>query len=314
MSVRAVAVTGAWSYSGRWVAAELLARGFRVVSLTSRPVPDADPHRGLVEHRPYNFAPGGLARTLEDVDVLACGYWSRHEHRPIGHRGPWTSHALAVRRSRLLVEAAVRAGVRRLVWTSVANPGLDPDLSFYVGKAHVEGFVRQSGLPYAILRPPALFGPGALLVQNVVWAARHLPVVPIPDTGPVHVRPIHVEDYARAVADAVQSDLTYVQDAAGPDRVELVSLLHFAVLLVGGRLRPVRLSVPACVRVYRWASAVLRETVLSADEVVALSRNRLDSVEPPVGRIPLRIWLRDHVDSQGLRLFREPVRWNPRDR
>ena len=308
MSAHTVAVTGAWSYSGRRIAARLLRAGYRVVSLTSRPVPDPDPHAGAVVRIPYDFAPGALERSLRGVDVLACGYWARHDRAPVGHRGPWTSHALAVERSARLVDAALAAGVCRLVWTSIANPGLDPDLSYYAGKAAVERLVVRSGLPHAILRPACFFGPGGILIENVAWAARRLPWFPIPAGPPYCIRPIHVDDYARAVVEAVGAADTFVRDATGPDRIEFGELVDYLVSLTGGRARVVRLPLPACVAAYGLASRVLRETVLTADELKGLSRNRLDSTEPPLGSIGLRAWLEDNASTLGTRFVREPRR------
>ena len=127
-----VVVTGAWSYSGVPIARALLTAGYEVVSLTGRSVPDPDPHRGRVPAVPYGrFSVPELARLLDGAEALHCGYWTRHDRAPVGHRGPWTSHVQAVHHSARLVEAARLAGVCRLVWTSIANPGLDPDLSYY---------------------------------------------------------------------------------------------------------------------------------------------------------------------------------------
>ena len=308
VSKRTVAVSGAWSYSGRDVAARLLRAGYTVVSLTNRPVPDPDPHAGAVARIPYDFAPGALERSLDGVEVLACAYWTRHDRAPVGHQGPWTSHALAVERSARIIDAAVRAGVSRLVWTSIANPGLDPDLSYYAGKAAVERLVEGSGLPHAILRPACFFGPGGILIENVAWAARHLPCVPIPAGPRYRIRPIHIDDYARAVVDAVGATGTFVRDATGPDRIEFGELVDYLASLTGGRARVVRLPIPACAVLYRLASGVMRETILTTDELKGLARNRLDSVEEPVGRIGLRAWLQDNVSMIGSRFLREPRR------
>ena len=308
MSELVVAVSGAWSYSGRLVAAGLLHAGYRVVSLTNRPVPDPDPHGGAVGRIRYDFRPGVLERSLQGVDVLACAYWTRHDSPPVGHRGPWTSHALAVERSARLIDAAVAAGVSRLVWTSIANPGLDPDLSYYAGKAQVEDLVKRSGLPYAILRPACFFGPGGILIENVAWAARRLPCFPIPSGPRYGIRPIHVDDYARAVVRAVGLTRSFVRDATGPDRIEFGELVDYLVSLTGGRARVVRLPLPVCAVLYRVASAVVGETILTADELKGLCRNRLDSVAEPFGGIGLRAWLRHNVSMIGSRFLREPRR------
>ena len=308
VSESTVAVSGAWSYSGRRVAARLLRAGYKVVSLTNRPVPDPDPHAGAVGRITYDFSPGTLERSLEGIDVLACAYWTRHDRAPVGHRGPWTSHALAVECSGRLIDAAVAAGVSRLVWTSIANPGLDPDLSYYAGKAAVERLVERSGLPHAILRPACFFGPGGILIENVAWAARRLPCFPIPAGPRYHIRPIHVDDYARTVVAAVGSTGTFVRDATGRDRVEFGEFVRYLATLTAGRARVVRLPISACAVLYRVASSGMRETILTSDELKGLARNRLDSVEEPIGRIGLRAWLCEHVSTIGLRFLREPRR------
>ena len=286
----------------------MLRAGYTVISLTNRPVPDPDPYAGAVRRISYDFAPGALERSLEGVDVLACAYWTRHDRPPVGHRGSWTSHGLAVERSARIIDAAVRAGVSRLVWTSIANPGLDPDLSYYAGKAAVECLVVGSGLPHAILRPACFFGPGGILIENVAWAARRLPFFPIPAGPRYHIRPVHVDDYAGAVVEAVGATGTCVRDATGPDRVEFGELVEYLVSLTGGRARVVRLPISTCAALYRVASGVMRETILTSEELKGLSRNRLDSADAPRGRISLRAWLRDNVSTIGSRFLREPRR------
>ena len=129
------------------------------------------------------------------------------------------------------------------------------DLSYYAGKAAVERLVEGSGLPHAILRPACFFGPGGILIENVAWAARHLPCVPIPAGPRYRIRPIHVDDYARAVVDAVGATGTFVRDATGPDRIEFGELVDYLASLTGGRARVVRPAdsclrgaLPSCLR------------------------------------------------------------------
>ena len=309
MSALRVMITGAWSYSGRYVARRLLDRGDTVVSLTNHPAPDLDLFQGQVRAVPFDFTPGRLAAHLADVDVLACAYWTRHNQPPVGHRGPWLSHAAAAHRSAALIREAKTAGVRRLVWTSIANPGLDADLSYYQGKAQVEEAVKRSGLPYGILRPACFFGPGSILLENVAWAVRHLPVFPLPAAAaPFHVRPIHVEDYAVLVAAAVHAPESFVRDAAGPDRMEFAALVRHLGAVLGRRTRPVALPLPVCHLLYAAASRALGETILTRDELQGLARNRLDSLEAPAGTTSLRAYIAAHAQTLGRRFLREPRR------
>ncbi len=309
-----VALTGVWSYSGQPIAAALLEAGHEVLSLTNRHPPADDPFGGRVRAIPYGrFSIAKLYQSLQGCKALHSGYWVRHDKAPIGHRGPWTSHAQAVDHSAALIEAASIAGVRRLVWTSIANPGLDPDLSYYQGKAEVERLVRESGIPYAILRPACFFGRGDedILIQNVAWAARRLPWFPIPSGPPYWIRPIHVDDFAALVVEAISSDDSWTRDAAGPDRIEFGAFIDLVARLTAGRGRAVRLPLTVCRALYAVASRAFGETILTSDELRGLARNRLDSTRPVIGTTSLIAWLEERAVQVGLRFAREPQRSGP---
>ncbi|MCY4506649.1 MAG: NAD(P)H-binding protein, partial [Acidobacteria bacterium] len=133
------AVTGAWSFSGRHIAGRLLANGWGVRSISNRsPDPRADPYNGRVRRIRYTHDTGRLAAALTGCQVLVSNFWTRHDRPPVGHRGPWLSHLQAVDQSAVLIEAARQAGFERLVWTSITNPGRDPDPSYFTGKAVAE--------------------------------------------------------------------------------------------------------------------------------------------------------------------------------
>src|SRR3979411_2406442 len=162
-------VTGAFSYSGRFVAAQLLERGRGVRTLTNHPKPD-DPLAPRIQTYPLNFAdPDGRGSVLKGADTLYNPYWVRAPHGSL-------THTVAVDNTKRLIDAARRAGVRRGVHTSIANPAAST-LSYYRGKAELEDAVRSSGLSYAIVRPTLLFGEGAVLLNNIPWLLRRLPAV-----------------------------------------------------------------------------------------------------------------------------------------
>src|SRR5580658_4476354 len=145
------AVTGAFGYSGRYIAARLLEQGRTVVTLTNS-VNRTNPFGGRVRAAPLSFGePDKLAAALSGVDVLYNTYWVRFNHRMF-------SHAQAVDHTRVLFDAARRAGVRRVVHVSITNPAEDSPLEYFAGKARLERALRESGLSYAILRPTVLFG------------------------------------------------------------------------------------------------------------------------------------------------------------
>ena len=162
------AVTGAFGYSGRYLAARLLEQGRTVITLTNS-VKRENPFGGHVRAFPLSFTePGRLAAALAGVDVLYNTYWVRFNHRTF-------THAQAVANTLVLFEAARRAGVRRVVHVSITNPSEDSPLEYFSGKARLERALVESGLAYAILRPTVLFGREDILINNIAWALRRFP-------------------------------------------------------------------------------------------------------------------------------------------
>ena len=162
-------VTGAFGYSGKYIAARLLDAGHDVHTLTNSPDRE-NPFGGKVRATPFNFdSPQRMVEVLRGADVLYNTYWVRFNHGDF-------SHSLAVNNTLKLFSAAKEAGVRRVVHVSIANPSEQSDLEYFRGKARLERELIESGLSYCILRPTVLFGKEDILVNNIAWTLRRLPV------------------------------------------------------------------------------------------------------------------------------------------
>ena len=161
-------VTGAFGYSGQYIARRLLAAGHRVRTLT-RSVERENPLRARVEVRGLDFDdPGKLAESLRGAEVLYNTYWVRFNHRTFTFRD-------ALRNTQALFGAAQAAGVRRVVHVSITNPDLaerPSRLEYFRYKGVLEKNLVDSGLSYAILRPAVLFGMEDILVNNMAWILR----------------------------------------------------------------------------------------------------------------------------------------------
>jgi uncharacterized protein YbjT (DUF2867 family) len=176
-------VTGAFSYSGSAIARDLLAAGRAVRTVTGHP------GRALsgtpFEVRPLDFAdPAGLTASLRGAGTLYNTYWVRFPRGPVDHQ-------TAVANSRTLFDAARDARVRRIVHVSITHPGAASTYSYFRGKAEVESILGEAGVSYAILRPAILFGGEGVLINNIAWLLRRLPVFAVGGTGAYRIRPIH---------------------------------------------------------------------------------------------------------------------------
>ena len=292
-------VTGAFSYTGRHIAEALLSRGRAVRTLTRRPAP-SHPLAAPVEVTPLVFD-DSLVESLRGADTLYNTYWIRFE------RGPAT-FARAVENTAKLVEAAQRAGVRRVVHISVANPDPSSPFPYFRGKAKTEEIVLHSGLSYAIVRPTLVFGPGDILVSNIAWGLRHVPLFLIAGDGGYEVQPVSVSDTASLCVEAGARDDDAVLDAAGPGRWSFEELVRLVARAVGSRAWITHSPTTIALAAGRIAGLTLRDVVLTRDELEALMAGLLVSHEPPRCTERFDVWVRANAPALGRRYTSELAR------
>lgn len=293
MSSRLHTITGAFGYSGQSIARVLLDRGEAVRNVTGHPC-RSDPFGGRVETRRLDFGDAdALRRALEGTTVLYDTWWVRFAH---GDR----SHARAVASLEALFAAARDVGVERVVHVSITNPSLDSPLPYFSGKARVEEALRASGLSYAILRPAVFFGGRDVLLNNIAWLLRRLPVFGLVGGG-YGLRPIHVEDFAAlAVAEGERRE-DVIRDAVGPDAFTFEELVRRIARAVGSRARIVRVAPWALAAASAVTGWIVGDVPLTRDEIAGLTGGLLESPGPATGAIRLGEWL----DAHGPELGRE---------
>ncbi len=131
-----IAVTGAFSYSGKYITKRLLERGEEVFTLTNHPN-RPDPFGGKVKAFPLDFGnKEELVQNLRGMDVLVNTYWVRFD------KGNNTQPR-AVENTKILVDAAAKAGVKRIVHISITNPSAESHLPYFWGKAANEKTVSR---------------------------------------------------------------------------------------------------------------------------------------------------------------------------
>jgi NADH dehydrogenase len=292
-------VTGAFSYSGSRIAELLIESGREVRTLTHHPDRE-HPLQARVQASPYRFDdPLALARSLQGITTLYNTYWVRFE------RGA-TTFAEAVANSRALFEAARRAGVARIVHLSIANPSIDSPLPYYRGKALVEQALAAARVPYSIVRPTWIFGGGRdILANNVAWILRHMPIFVVPGDGQYLVQPVHVDDLARICLRAGQGGRNEIIDAAGPDTMPFEDLVRAIGHALGRDMPIVHASPVAMVALARALGFVVRDVVLTADEIRGLTEGLLVSHQPPLGHISFIEWLSGSGPALGRRYLSE---------
>ena len=139
------AVTGAFGYSGKYIAKRLLDAGKKVITLTNS-LHKGNPFPDQVKAFPFHFdEPKKLCSVLQNVDVLYNTYWVRFNYKTFGH-------SIAVDNTRKLVSAAKQAGVKRIVHISITNPSEDSPFEYFaiIGKIVPDFVVEMAGVTIRI--------------------------------------------------------------------------------------------------------------------------------------------------------------------
>ena len=285
-------VTGAFGYSGKYIAQRLLDNGATVRSLTRNPA-SFSPFGGMVERHPLDFEDHDqLTRSLEGADTLFNTFWIRFARGQVNHE-------VAVRNSRNLVDAAVAAGVRRIVHISITGASVDSPLPYFRGKGLVEDYIRESGLSYAIIRPTVIFGVEDILINNIAWFLRRFPVFPVAGRGDYPVQPIFVDDVAHLAVDSTATDENLALDAVGPETFTFKELVRHIRKTTGGRAMVVSLPPPVVFTSALLVGLALRDVVLTREEIDGLMSGHLVSQDAPTAATRLTDWMHTHRDTLG---------------
>jgi NADH dehydrogenase len=285
------AVTGATSYTGRFIAERLVASERRVIDLTREPR-TTHPLGALAVSASIDADAEQLARTLDGIDTLYNTFWIRFERGPITYR--W-----AVERCRALIDAGRRAGVRRIVHLSVINAAPDAPTPYFRAKAAVEELLAESGIEHGVIRPTITFGPGDILVNNLAWTLRRLPAFGIPGDGRYPAQPVHIDDIADLAVRVGSMSGNVTVDAAGPDVLAFDDFVALVRNAVGSRALLVHVPAWAALAAARLIGLVVRDVVLTRDEITELQSGLMTSSAPPTGRVRLADWLAEHGDALG---------------
>ena len=295
------AVTGAFGYSGKYIAERLLAEGKTVITLTNS-YQRENPFGDRLQALPFHFdEPEKLVESLRGVSVLYNTYWVRFNHRTF-------THADAVRNMLILFEAARSAGVERVVHVSITNPSEESTLEYFSGKARLERALRESGISYSILRPTVLFGKEDILVNNIAWVLRRLPVFGVFGDGQYKVQPIYVDDLAEIAVEQGRDRANRVIEAIGPETFTYRELATSVGEIIGKR-RPVVSVPPALAYMVGWTiGKLVGDVMITREEIAGLMQNLLYVDAPPAGRTKLTDWARERKATLGLHYTSELAR------
>jgi NADH dehydrogenase len=285
-------VTGSFGYIGRYITAQLLQAGRQVKTITSH-VDKPNPFGSNVDAFPYDFdRPERLIETLRVVDTLYNTYWIRSNHGGL-------TFEQAVGNTEILFRCAASADVRKIVHISVIQASPDSPLPYYAGKGLQEQAAKESGVPYAIVRPTLVFGKEDILVNNIAWLMRNFPVFPIAGDGQYRLQPNYVGDLASiAINQAAGADSETI-DAIGTETYTFQEFTQSISSAIGGNVALVRVPPGTSIFLGKAIGLFLRDVILTGDELKGLMDNHLTSSQKPNAPTKFSEWLKENRQTVG---------------
>ncbi|MDR2452227.1 MAG: NmrA family NAD(P)-binding protein [Candidatus Accumulibacter sp.] len=295
------AVTGAFGYLGKYITFRLLKTETDVITLTNSPN-RINPFDGQVKACPFNFdKPEKLVESLRGVSVLYNTYWVRFNHKTF-------THAAAVENTLILFDAAREAGVKRIVHISVTNPSEDSPLEYFSGKARFERALKESGIPYAILRPAVIFGKEEILFNNIAWMLRRSPVFSVFGDGSYRIQPVYVDDLAALAVEYGEKEGNFVVNAIGPETFTYRELVETIAAAIGKR----RLIVPVPPYLGYLAGLcfgrLMNDVVITLPEIKGMMSGLLCVDTPPTTTTRFSEWVKEHAETLGQKYSNELAR------
>jgi NADH dehydrogenase len=252
-----IAVTGATGFVGEHVAARLNASGHEVVRLSRRTGMDlASPD------------PAALRGALKGCDaVIHCAGINREV-------GPQTYDAIHVRGTQALVEAARAAAVGHISVLSFLRARPEGPTAYHRTKWAAEAIVRESGIPFTVLKAGVIHGRGDHMLDHLSHALYSFPVFGLVGMHERPVRPVAVDDVARILEAAATGDerlrnRTFA--VVGPEELQLGEAVRRVAQVVGRRPLYVRLPVLAQLALARVSEAAMRVPLISIAQVHILA-------------------------------------------
>ena len=270
-----ILVTGATGFVGSHLVKRLRKEGLKVRALTRTPAKaqsladlGAEVVPGEIDDpASLEAAAQGCDRVIHLVGIIQEG------------RG-FTFRSVHVEGTRNVLDAAKKAGIGHFVYQSAVGSREGAKSQYHRTKWEAENLVRASGIPYTILRPSLIYGPGDLFTIRISEMIKVSPVLPVIGTGRSKIQPIFIDDVVECLRKIVTSEsfLNKIYEIGGPDELTYEEVTK-AIARAMGVDRPV-VHMPLF---FMRTMAMVAETVLSkppvtTDQLIMLQEDNVCSL------------------------------------
>lgn len=279
-----IAITGGTGFVGIHTSRALAAAGHEL-RLVARGTPRGPRPAGAQWVRADVVSGDGLADALSGCDTVV------HLVAIIREKGRQTFARVNAEGTANVVRAAAEAKVRHLVHISAIGVDPDPRYAYLASKWEGEQAVRGGPVPFTVLRPSLVFGPGDGFFTVLAKLVRLNPVVPVVGDGLALFQPIAVTDLARIITLCIERGPSgAVHEVGGPDHLTYERIIEIIAAETGRHRRIVHVPVAAMLPIATVMEKLLPSPPVTPGQLRMLERQnatRIDAVPSQFGFDPL---------------------------
>lgn len=185
--------------------------------------------------------------------------------------------------TRNVVDAARRNGIGRFIQMSALGARADGVSEYQTSKWKGEEAVRRSGIPFCILRPSLIFGPGDGFVTQMLDVMRKAVLVrPVPGNGRPKFRPIFIDDVTACFSKALTTPAAggNTVDLGGSEELTLNEVLAEIAAWAGIRKPAVHVPMPIMMMAAAVAQSVLPKPPVTVGQLKMLREGSTCDPQP----------------------------------
>jgi uncharacterized protein YbjT (DUF2867 family)/2-polyprenyl-3-methyl-5-hydroxy-6-metoxy-1,4-benzoquinol methylase len=259
---RRVHVTGGSGFLGGHVIPLLLARGYEVSALARSAGAAA---------RVAELGATPVTGDLDDAASIEAAFTTSGADALVNLASLGFGQAPAI------VKAAAAAGLDRGVFVSSTAIFTTLDVPSKARRTAGEDVVTASDLDWTVIRPTMIYGaPGDRNLSRLLSILPKVPVLPVPGGGTRLQQPVHVDDLAVAIVNALENPATIHQayNVAGPEAITFRRLLEDTGAAAGRRPRLLPVPLGPTIAVMRQYERVASHPKLKVEQLERLSEDK----------------------------------------
>jgi NADH dehydrogenase len=190
-----------------------------------------------------------------------------------------TFQSVHVDGTRNLLDASKKAGVRHVMYQSALGTRPNAKSRYHQTKWEAEELVSKCGIPFTILRPSLIYGPGDQFTLRLAEMIRLSPFLPVIGSGRSRIQPIFIDDVVECIRKIVTSD-SYLNESykiGGPEELTYEKVTKAIAGALGVDRPVVHMPLFFMRTMAKVAETVLPKPPVTTDQLIMLQEDNVCS-------------------------------------